>query len=493
MPTLIIVDNPTEWPFKLDGIEIVAAKSYITNTEYHKIRGAKVFNLCRSYRYQSIGYYVSLLAAARGHRAIPSVSTIQDFKSQAIIRIVSEDLDELIQKILAPIQSKEFTLSIYFGKNMAKKYDRLSLQLFNQFEAPLLRAQFAFDGQWYLQSIGPIPTDEISEEHRLYIVEFAQEYFLRRSGRQKRAAYRYDLAILVNESEAHPPSDADALKRFIKAAEKMELFTEFISKDDYGRLAEFDALFIRETTKVNHHTFRFAQRAEAEGLVVMDDPESILKCSNKVYLAELMSRHEILTPKTLIIHKKTELTTITETIGFPCILKQPDSSFSLGVMKVVNEEQLARELDRLFQKSDLILIQEFLPTSFDWRVGIVDQKPLYVCKYFMAEEHWQILNWSKQENEKGFHGGAETFAIEKAPKKLISVATKAANLVGDGLYGVDLKEVNGKFYVIEINDNPNIDGDVEDLATKENLYNRIMEVFLNRIIKLKEGKRNKRR
>ncbi|MEK7486745.1 MAG: RimK-like ATPgrasp N-terminal domain-containing protein, partial [Planctomycetota bacterium] len=152
MPTLIIVDNPTEWPFKLDGIEIVAAKSYITNTEYHKIRGAKVFNLCRSYRYQSIGYYVSLLAAARGHRAIPSVSTIQDFKSQAIIRIVSEDLDELIQKILAPIQSKEFTLSIYFGKNMAKKYDRLSLQLFNQFEAPLLRAQFAFDGQWYLQS-----------------------------------------------------------------------------------------------------------------------------------------------------------------------------------------------------------------------------------------------------------------------------------------------------------------------------------------------------
>jgi glutathione synthase/RimK-type ligase-like ATP-grasp enzyme len=58
---------------------------------------------------------------------------------------------------------------------------------------------------------------------------------------------------------------------------------ELIEKEDYGRLAEFDALFIRETTGVNHHTYRFARRAEAEGLVVVDDPQSILKCTNKVY------------------------------------------------------------------------------------------------------------------------------------------------------------------------------------------------------------------
>ena len=61
--------------------------------------------------------------------------------------------------------------------------------------------------------------------------------------------------------------------------------------------AEFDALFIRETTLVNHHTYRFARRAASEGLVVIDDPESILKCTNKVFLAELLSRHKMPMPQ----------------------------------------------------------------------------------------------------------------------------------------------------------------------------------------------------
>ena len=58
---------------------------------------------------------------------------------------------------------------------------------------------------------------------------------------------------------------------------------------------------------------------------------------------------------------------------------------------------------------------------------------------------------------------------------------KAANLIGDGLYGVDVKESNGNFYIIEVNDNPNIDSDSEDAILKEDLYNRIMEVFVRRM------------
>ena len=38
-----------------------------------------------------------------------------------------------------------------------------------------------------------------------------------------------------------------------------------------------------------------------------------------------------------------------------------------------------------------------------------------------------------------------------------------------------------KFYVIEINDNPNIDSGVEDAFLREELYLRIMRVFLRRI------------
>ena len=38
-----------------------------------------------------------------------------------------------------------------------------------------------------------------------------------------------------------------------------------------------------------------------------------------------------------------------------------------------------------------------------------------------------------------------------------------------------------KFYVIEINDNPNIDAGTEDKILKDRLYSTIMDVFLNKI------------
>jgi glutathione synthase/RimK-type ligase-like ATP-grasp enzyme len=44
-----------------------------------------------------------------------------------------------------------------------------------------------------------------------------------------------------------------------------------------------------------------------------------------------------------------------------------------------------------------------------------------------------------------------------------------------------MKEVDGKFYVIEINDNPNIDSGMEDKILKDKLYATIMDVFLNKI------------
>src|SRR5690606_2804007 len=129
-----------------------------------------------------------------------------------------------------------------------------------------------------------------------------------------------------------------------------------------------------ETTSVNHHTYRFARRAAAERMVVVDDPDSILKCSNKVYLAELLDHHGIPTPKTLIVHRD-NVRDVVGRLGLPCVLKQPDSAFSQGVIKVDSEASLKLEADRFLDKSDLVIAQEFVPTDFDWRVGVFDGEP----------------------------------------------------------------------------------------------------------------------
>ena len=260
--TLIVTNSPKDWPADLVGVQVVDARTYLTDPAFSEPRGIKVFNLCRSYRYQSSGYYVSLLAEARGHKPIPSIATIQDLKTQAIVRLVSDELDELIQKSLAPIKSDKFTLSIYFGANMAHRYDRLCMQLFNQFQAPLLRASFVREKQgWQLRSITAIAANEVPESHRAFLIDTARLHFAgRRGGTKKRSRIRFDLAILHNPEDPEPPSDAKALCKFIKAANQQDMAAELITRDDYGQLAEFDALFIRDTTYVNRYTWRFARR-----------------------------------------------------------------------------------------------------------------------------------------------------------------------------------------------------------------------------------------
>ena len=172
MIPLAVVENPKRWPFDMDGVEVVQARSYLIEPRYADMKRVAVFNVCRRYGYQSVGYYVSLLAAARGHRPLPSVATLQALSMSPLLRLVGDELDDLIQKSLAHLRSEDFSLSIYFGKNVAKTYDRLSRALFNQFPAPFLRVRFAWqDERWRLTGIRPVAGLEIPETHRDFVLE----------------------------------------------------------------------------------------------------------------------------------------------------------------------------------------------------------------------------------------------------------------------------------------------------------------------------------
>ncbi len=485
---MIVVDDPDDWPLEIDGVRVVTGERYIADPEFQSTdpRQLKLFNCCRSYRYQSTGYYVSLLAEARGHKPLPGVTTIQDLKNRSILRIGAEDLDDLIQRSLKRIKSDELTLSIYFGRNHAKRYDALARRLHQLFPAPFLRARFARNessGRWLLAWVSPIAMSSIRDEHWPFVEEAARSFFAGKMPHRNRRRFRYDLALLTDPDAAEPPSDELALKKFTRAAEALGMRVERITREDGGRLSEFDALFIRETTSVQHHTYRFARRAAAEGLVVIDDPTSIFRCCNKVYLAELLARHEIAAPRTMICNRR-NLGKVAATLGFPCILKQPDSSFSQGVTKVSSEEELRATAAALFERSDLIVAQENVPTSFDWRIGVLDRQPLYAARYHMAKDHWQVIQRDGNGKAVGL-GSVDTLAIADVPPAVVRTALKAANLIGDGLYGVDLKQVGKRVLVIEVNDNPNLDAGMEDRVLGSALYQRIAEVFLRRLERLR--------
>ncbi|MGR6034135.1 MAG: RimK family protein [Candidatus Nitrosoglobus sp.] len=480
---ILLVENLSDWKAYYPPLPVVAAKDYLTLPEYSKKKHLHIVNLCRSYRYLSLGYYCSLLAEARGHRSIPTVRTIQDLSRKAIYSLDTEDLSSKLHRILVRRQENgddtTFTLTLFFGQCEVVELRDLAHQLFETFRAPILRVEFRLQGSWRIATLKPLSLHALKKEQADAFFAALKDHLSRPWRKPRnRNHYRYDLAVLYNPQEQLPPSDPQALKKLIRVGKRYGVNVELIQRQDYARLAEYDALFIRETTQITHYTYRFAKKAESEGMVVIDDPDSILRCTNKIYLTELLEGNQLPIPKTVILHKD-NWEEIEQQIAYPIVIKIPDGSFSRGVFKVEDKMELVQITKRLFKDSDLLLAQEFVYTAFDWRIGVLNKEALFACRYFMSRKHWQIVNHSAPGRPK--HGGYKTLKIEDVPSEVVQVGLRAAALIGDGLYGVDLKETSRGIKVIEVNDNPNIDSGVEDQILKDELYRRLIETFVARL------------
>jgi glutathione synthase/RimK-type ligase-like ATP-grasp enzyme len=481
--TVFVVDGEGDWPSGATGAAVLTAREYLTDSSYNDAQIGRVVNLCALDRYQGGGHYVSMLADARGHRPLPGVKTIEDLHAAPLVRLVAGEMGAVIQAEMRDRTESALELDVYFGRDPEGRHPALAQQLFERVPAPLVRATLERGpGGWRLVRVRPVHLADVPAARRDALERAAAEFVGGKPRLRPAAREMPAIAILHNADVPESPSDPEALGRFLAAARALGMRAEVIDRHALDRLEHYDALFIRDTTHPGHYTYEFSRRAAALGLVVIDDPDSILQCNNKVYLNELLARHNIPVPKTLMVHRD-NVGEIVPTLGLPCILKQPDSAFSLGVCKIETEAQLAERADALFEESELLVAQAWLPTTFDWRVGVLDRRVLYVCKYFMAPGHWQVI---RRDSARRVEGRTAACSVGEAPEVVTRTALRAANLIGAGFYGVDLKQVDERCYVMEINDNPNIDAGNEDGLLKDALYREIMGVFVRRI---REGRR----
>lgn len=443
----------------------------------------KVINLCGNYSYLSKGYYVSLLAEARGFHCVPGVRNIISLNWKRNYEFALPELNTLLRKSYDEPSEDPIcrTYTTCFGRHENPKLEPVTRRLFDLFRFPLIAfdVKYTNEGVWSVDKID-MPSFSSLPEDRLARFQDALDRFTGSAWRtpsKTRKQEKYWLAILQDPKEEFPPSDKVALKNFVRIGKQMGIWVELLTKQDFASLLEYDALFIRETTAIDNHTYRFASKAESEGIPAIDDTLSIVRCCNKVYLNELMHAHHIPVPKTFILDRKTGVS-IQDQISFPAVLKIPDGSFSRGVVKAETPEDFDKKAKEMLKKSDIILCQEFVRSEFDWRIGILNDTPLFAAQYYMARGHWQIYNHGAK-SKKLVAGGYKCFPLDEVPAEVLSTALKAARKIGTGLYGVDLKQTKeGRVVVIEVNDNPNIDSDVEDLILGDKLYARILEHFV---------------
>jgi glutathione synthase/RimK-type ligase-like ATP-grasp enzyme len=478
MPALhIVVDKREDFRWPDPGERVVKADTYLATAAADS--QGRIINLCRDYSYLSAGYYVSLLADARGDRALPDVRAFSEMEQREFRAEHAAALDQLLGLVpKMPRSVRAFSVHVYFGEAEDECFKELAQQAFARLRCPLLRIDLQRAKPWRVAAVHALDPRDVPEEHDEFFLRCLDTYVQRRWQKPRSAVTtRFDLAVLREPGDPLPPSKPHTLQRLIEIGRQMDVDVTLIDRRDYSRLAQFDALFIRETTAVPNHTYRFARKAEREGLPVIDDPASIVRCTNKVFLAELLRGNGVPTPPTRFVTRHNTAALEAER-NFPVVVKIPDGSFSIGVERARNPAELRDIARGMLKRSEIILLQDFVQTEFDWRIGVLDGAPLFAARYFMCDRHWQILKHAAD----GSHteGPTRAVPVEEVPPAVLDAALRAARLVGRGFYGVDLKQTTSAVYVMEVNDNPNLDAGMEDTALGDELYRRLLRHFIRR-------------
>jgi glutathione synthase/RimK-type ligase-like ATP-grasp enzyme len=285
-----------------------------------------------------------------------------------------------------------------------------------------------------------------------------------------------NLGIFVDRKTLSNAEQLTALIRCRDVAEGMGHHVDFIFPVDINKIPHMDALFIRARTDPMNVTYVAARIAEFHGMPVIDDPRSIQICSDKVNMYSHLIKNNISLPKTIFLSKNDltveRVTQMFDELGSSLILKEPSTSFSLRVEKVDDIAAFFKVARRFIKLSDWIVVQQFIQSRYDWRIGVLDGNLLYACKYTIPSDTFKI---QASVNGHLVYCGVESVKQEQVPPHVIRLGIEAANAIGRGLYGVDIKDANGDAYVIEVNDNPSIESGEDDW------YPRVFEQIVSHL------------
>lgn len=289
------------------------------------------------------------------------------------------------------------------------------------------------------------------------------------------------IACFVEAYNFKDSAERGALFKFKSTAESMGHGFEFIFKDDISEIRNYDAVFIRAVTDPSNCAYIISRLAEQHGIRVIDDPHSIRTCSNKAVLHDLFLKNNIPAPKSILFtgdYSKENLGMVFKTLGLPVIIKTPYTRFSSRVEKADNENEFIGISRRMLPKSGVLVLQEYVRSDFDWRVGMLRNEVLYLCKYCIPEGGWKVLSKINGRNVWG-----DTIAVprDSISRELKDICIALSKCVGAGLYGLDVKETGDGFCVIEINDNPSIYDGYEDAADKD-IYEKIINALVSKVL-----------
>jgi len=185
---------------------------------------------------------------------------------------------------------------------------------------------------------------------------------------------------------------------------------------------------------------------------MLNTRSAMLTCDNKLTTALLFEKFGIPTPRTTFVSNEKNIDDAVKLVGdkFPIILKTLTGTQGIGVIKIESYEGLVSTIQSLWKHDAELLIQEYMPTAFDVRTFVVDNKIFASTKRIHSSYDFRSNT----------HRGAEAkpYKLSDDERELVLKASRVSKAY---MVGVDHIVYKGKSYVLEINGSPGSGADYE--------------------------------
>jgi [lysine-biosynthesis-protein LysW]---L-2-aminoadipate ligase len=181
----------------------------------------------------------------------------------------------------------------------------------------------------------------------------------------------------------------------------------------------------------------------AAGSVVLNRPEVIEACGDKLATSAVLAAAGVPTPRTVVAFSADEALARCEELGYPVVLKPVVGSWGRMVSRLSDADAVAAVLEHKEVLGGpahrVIYLQEHVDKpGRDIRAFVVGDR--VVAAIYRESEHW-ITNTARG-------GVARACPVDHA---LASVCLRAADAVGGGVLAVDVVESDRGLLVVEVN------------------------------------------
>ncbi len=215
-------------------------------------------------------------------------------------------------------------------------------------------------------------------------------------------------------------------------------------------ITQVDALIPRIGASVTREGAAVIRHFELMGACTTVRADALLRARDKLIALQLLAAQGLPVPRTWAIHSVDQLPFAVKALGgWPLIVKLIESTHGLGVIRVENMQMLRAIVESFRATAQPFLLQEYIEEAHgtDYRALVVGQQVVAAMRRQAALGEFR--------SNLHLGGTGHSVALKPEEKKL---ATRAAQILGTSVAGVDLVHSNRGPLIMEVNASPGLEG-----------------------------------